>query len=203
MAYKVSFNNSNRVFFNTLKTAVDEYFEKNNLRKTGNYKLYVKTTTLIVSTLAIYLSVLFLPMPGWVAILLSAGFGLCMAFIGFNVMHDANHGSFSLMALTSLLSVIALKSLSKGWNRDHSLRRPGNKSYKVEASLHTSPAPHALVASQGLAKLSTKAPLTTTDTKVKSEFDGHVFMATPRPRSRVALFGLSSNLQPPGLARSV
>ena len=81
MAYKVSFNNSNRVFFNTLKTAVDEYFEKNNLRKTGNYKLYVKTTTLIVSTL--------------VAILLSAGFGLCMAFIGFNVMHDANHGSFS------------------------------------------------------------------------------------------------------------
>lgn len=95
MAYKVSFNNSNRVFFNTLKTAVDEYFEKNNLRKTGNYKLYVKTTTLIVSTLAIYLSVLYLPMPGWVAILLSAGFGLCMAFIGFNVMHDANHGSFS------------------------------------------------------------------------------------------------------------
>lgn len=95
MQYKVSFNNSNRVFFNALKTRVDEYFERNNLRKTGNYKLYIKTTVLIVTTLVLYSAVLFISMPGWLAILMSAVFGLCMAFIGFNIMHDANHGSFS------------------------------------------------------------------------------------------------------------
>lgn len=107
MSYKVSFNNSNRVFFNTLKTAVDEYFERNNLRKTGNYKLYVKTTTLIIATTAIYLSVLFLQMPGWLGITLSALFGLCMAFIGFNIMHDANHGSFP--PANGLMKCLALR----------------------------------------------------------------------------------------------
>jgi linoleoyl-CoA desaturase len=95
MQYKVSFNNSNRVFFNSLRLAVDEYFERNKLRKTGNYKLYIKTTVLIVTTMVLYFGVLFLPVPAWAGILMSAAFGMCMAFIGFNIMHDANHGSFS------------------------------------------------------------------------------------------------------------
>ena len=95
MQYKVSFNNSNRVFFNSLRSAVDEYFERNKIRKTGNYKLYIKTTVLIVTTMALYFGVLLLPVPAWAGILMSAAFGMCMAFIGFNIMHDANHGSFS------------------------------------------------------------------------------------------------------------
>lgn len=95
MQYKVSFNNSNRVFFNALKSAVDEYFNRHNIKKTGNYKLYTKTAVLLIVSACIYGSVLFLDIPGWSKILLSAVFGLCMAFIGFNIMHDANHGSFS------------------------------------------------------------------------------------------------------------
>jgi linoleoyl-CoA desaturase len=95
MQYKVSFNNSNRVFFNSLKNSVDEYFNRNNIRKTGNIKLYIKTAVLITFTLALYVGVLFFPVPGWIALIMAATFGLCMAFIGFNVMHDACHGSFS------------------------------------------------------------------------------------------------------------
>lgn len=95
MQYKVSFNNSNRVFFNALKSAVDEYFDRNKLRKTGNSKLYIKTTIILTTTVALYFGVLFLPVPGWLGIIMSAVFGLCMAAIGFNIMHDANHGSFS------------------------------------------------------------------------------------------------------------
>jgi hypothetical protein len=41
--YKVTFNNKNKVFFNTLKASVDKYFEDNNLKKTGNWRLYLKT----------------------------------------------------------------------------------------------------------------------------------------------------------------
>jgi len=67
MQYKVSFNNSNRVFFNSLKSSVDEYFNRNNIRKTGNAKLYIKTTVLITFTLALYAGVLFFPVPGWMA----------------------------------------------------------------------------------------------------------------------------------------
>jgi linoleoyl-CoA desaturase len=65
MQYKVSFNNSNKVFFNTLKSAVDEYFSKNNIKKTGNSKLYIKSAILITATLAIYVSVMVIPMPVW------------------------------------------------------------------------------------------------------------------------------------------
>lgn len=95
MQYKVTFNNSNKVFFNALKASVDEYFAKNNLKKTGNYKLYSKAAILLVSAIAIYLTVLYAPIPGWARLSLTAVFGTGMAFIGFNIMHDANHGSFS------------------------------------------------------------------------------------------------------------
>ena len=43
MGYKVTFNNKNKVFFNALKAEVDAYFERNGMKKTGNWKLYGKT----------------------------------------------------------------------------------------------------------------------------------------------------------------
>ena len=39
---KVSFNNKNSDFFNALKGKVDTYFKSNNIKETGNYKLYIK-----------------------------------------------------------------------------------------------------------------------------------------------------------------
>lgn len=95
MQYKVTFNNSNKVFFNALKASVDEYFSKNNLKKTGNYKLYSKAAILLIAATTIYLTVLFAPIPTWAQLVLTGLFGTGMAFIGFNIMHDANHGSFS------------------------------------------------------------------------------------------------------------
>ena len=45
---KISFDNSNPVFFQTLKKAVDEYFITNSLKKTGNWRLYHKAVILIL-----------------------------------------------------------------------------------------------------------------------------------------------------------
>ena len=92
---KVTFNNRNRVFYTSLKSSVDEYFANNNLRKTGNWKLYTKTGVLIPSAIIIYLSLLIFPMPAIAGILLSGVFGFVLASIGFNIMHDACHGSYS------------------------------------------------------------------------------------------------------------
>ena len=92
---KVTFNNKHRVFYNSLKSSVDEYFTNNNLSKTGNWKLYTKTGVLIPSAIIIYLSLLIFPMPAIVGILLSGVFGFVLASIGFNIMHDACHGSYS------------------------------------------------------------------------------------------------------------
>ncbi|HVY75655.1 MAG TPA: acyl-CoA desaturase [Puia sp.] len=91
---KVSFDKA-AVFYASLKTSVDRYFADNKLRKTGNSQLYVKTAVLIPAAMLIYSTLLFFKLPAVVGILLSGVFGFTLACIGFNVMHDACHGSYS------------------------------------------------------------------------------------------------------------
>ncbi len=92
---KVSFNNKDSVFFNALKSKVDSYFKSNNIRETGNYKLYLKTVFLSISAIALYLILVFFTPSVWLSIVLCSLLGLNLAGIGFNVMHDGAHGSFS------------------------------------------------------------------------------------------------------------
>jgi linoleoyl-CoA desaturase len=92
---KVTFNNKNSSFFNHLKSEVDNYFKQRRLKKTGNWKLHLKTATLIPIALAIYILLLVAGMPAGWGILLSGVLGFVLSSIGFNVMHDACHGSYS------------------------------------------------------------------------------------------------------------
>ncbi len=93
---KVSFNNKNNTFHQALKRNVDEYFHQHNLPRTGTLKLYGKTLVLIPSALGIYLVLLFYPsLPVMVLVALCMLLGALLASIGFNVMHDACHGSYS------------------------------------------------------------------------------------------------------------
>ncbi|WP_336516068.1 acyl-CoA desaturase [Pollutibacter soli] len=93
--HKVTFNNKSKVFFNALKASVDQYFEDNKIRKTGNWKLYLKSLILLPLATGLYFLLLFVPMHWALAVTLCAILGVAMASIGFNVMHDACHGSFS------------------------------------------------------------------------------------------------------------
>ena len=95
MGYKVTFNNKNKVFFNALKEEVDAYFERNGIKKTGNWKLYLKTMILIPGAIGLYTLLMLVPMPSLLTVFVWFLFGLNMAAIGFNIMHDACHGSFS------------------------------------------------------------------------------------------------------------
>lgn len=92
---KVSFNNKNSLFFTDLKQEVENYFTVKQLKKTGNIKLYIKTIVLVPAAVLIYILLLTVTMPAWVALLLCAIMGVVLASIGFNVMHDACHGSYS------------------------------------------------------------------------------------------------------------
>lgn len=92
---KVTFDNRNNLFFRSLKTAVDQYFSTHQLAKTGNGQLYAKAGVLIPATMAIYLGLLLFPLHAAAGILLSGLFGFLLACIGFNIMHDACHGSYS------------------------------------------------------------------------------------------------------------
>ena len=55
----VKFNNSDAVFFNTLRERIDAYFSKNNKRTTGDFRLYLKTIILMSSMIACYTLLIF------------------------------------------------------------------------------------------------------------------------------------------------
>lgn len=121
---KVLFNNKNAVFFPSLKASVDDYFKQKNLRKTGNWLLYTKTLTLIPAAVAIYIVLLFVSMPVILTIVLGGALGFLMACIGFNVMHDANHGSYSSkkwVNSTLGLSINALGGNNFIWKQKHNI----------------------------------------------------------------------------------
>ena len=82
-------------FFRTLNSRVNNYFKENNIQKTGNWKLYLKTLIMFAVFLAPYFLILTLDMPFWVHLLLTIVIGIGMAGVGMNVMHDGNHGSYS------------------------------------------------------------------------------------------------------------
>ncbi len=92
---RVSFNNKNSLFFNALKEKVDAYFQSNNIRQTGNYKLYIKTVFLVLLTASLYTVLVFFTPSTVISILLCCVLGVSLAAVGFNVMHDGAHGSFS------------------------------------------------------------------------------------------------------------
>ncbi|MDB5206560.1 MAG: Linoleoyl-CoA desaturase [Flavisolibacter sp.] len=92
---KVSFNNKGQIFFSTLKKSVDQYFIQNNLKKTGNWKLYLKTAILIPLSVGIYIFLLLGNYSAVAGILLTFILGLGLVAIAFNIMHDSCHGSYS------------------------------------------------------------------------------------------------------------
>lgn len=82
-------------FFKTLNKRVNAYFKENKVSRNGNWKLHFKTVVMFSLFLTPYFLLLTLNLPGWSQILLTIVMGVGMAGVGMNVMHDANHGSYS------------------------------------------------------------------------------------------------------------
>ncbi|HTD92589.1 MAG TPA: acyl-CoA desaturase [Chitinophagaceae bacterium] len=82
-------------FHAELKKRIAEYFSQKGKSPTGNFKLFFKAILLVTSLAAVYIHlVFFTPAPVW-GILECVLLGCITAAIGFNVMHDGAHGSFS------------------------------------------------------------------------------------------------------------
>ncbi len=82
-------------FFRTLNKRVNSYFKDNNIKRTGNWRLWLKTIVMFTLFLAPYFLILTLDLPTWAQLLLTVVMGVGMAGVGMNVMHDGNHGSYS------------------------------------------------------------------------------------------------------------
>ena len=95
MSQSVKFSNVNTLFSKTLKQKINTYFQTSLQPKTGNRKIYLKAAILLVSFIVLYGLLVFAPLHWSVAIVLCLIFGINLAAIGFNIMHDAGHNSFS------------------------------------------------------------------------------------------------------------
>ena len=97
--FKPGFAHNGNNFYAELRQEIDHYFISNNKYKTGNGKLYRKTAFALIfvpTLLAFSFSTAFWGnSPMWVNYVIFALLGIMHAFTGFNVMHDACHGSFS------------------------------------------------------------------------------------------------------------
>ncbi len=121
---KITFSNSNNDFYQSVKRSVEEYFTQNKIKKTGDWRLYIKTITLVTTAVAMYSILMLATLNNWQALLICFVLGISLASIGFSVMHDANHGSYS--SNTKLndflgLSLNALGASSYFWKQKHNI----------------------------------------------------------------------------------
>lgn len=82
-------------FHSEIKKRISEYFKNKHKATTGNFSLHLKAIVLVTGLLAIYTHLVFFTPAGVWAVLECILLGCVAAAIGFNVMHDGAHGSFS------------------------------------------------------------------------------------------------------------
>lgn len=119
----VSFAKPKNLFFATLSKKVDSYFKENKIKSTGNTRLFSKAVFLITLLASLYVSLLVIT-PGWISLVLCVIMGLNFAAIGFNVMHDGAHGSFSDKKWANELSAYSLNLLGGSsffWKIKHNM----------------------------------------------------------------------------------
>jgi linoleoyl-CoA desaturase len=98
--------------------------EATRSRTRGTTEAHRKTATLFAWLVASYLLLVFVADGPWTTAFLAISLGLAMAGIGFNVMHDGSHGSYSPNPLVNRLMARSLDLLggsSYVWHRKHNL----------------------------------------------------------------------------------
>ena len=111
-------------FFKTLRKSVNSYFTENQIQQSGNSKLYWKAATIIIAYVAIYTAMVAVPMSPWLFVGLAAALGFVQGLVGFNIMHDACHDSFSTKKNVNYffgLSMNALGTDAHMWRQKHNI----------------------------------------------------------------------------------
>jgi linoleoyl-CoA desaturase len=112
-------------FHTELRKRVNAYFKNINLKQTGNFKLYFKAFIIITAFLAVYTHlVFFTPSLIWISLVECIALGGLTAAIGFNIMHDGAHGSFSTKEWINELAGMSINFLGANvfmWKTKHNV----------------------------------------------------------------------------------
>jgi linoleoyl-CoA desaturase len=109
--------------FPELRKRIRNYFDATSLEQTGNISLLIKAGFFITTYIAAYVFVMLHP-PAWVALLACLYMGWAAAGIGFNLMHDGSHGSFSDNEFLNKLAAYSINFLGGDavlWKNKHNM----------------------------------------------------------------------------------
>src|SRR5688572_421203 len=119
MAVAPKFPAATKSFHSELKKRINQYFAQTGKSATGDAVLYTKAIILMVSFIFLYVHLVFFT-PGTVwAVIECLLLGSVISAIGFNIMHDGGHGSFSRYKWVNELAAFSLNVLGGSsfmWN---------------------------------------------------------------------------------------
>lgn len=107
-----------------LRRRVQEYFTDNNIGQTGNTSLLLKALLMVTSFALVYTHLVFFTPVWYWAIAECLLLGVIISAIGFNVLHDGSHGSFSNNKLTCKMAAYSISMLGAShymWNMKHNM----------------------------------------------------------------------------------
>jgi linoleoyl-CoA desaturase len=116
------FSNIPNSFHSELKRRISQYFEEVGRSTTGEYKIFIKAVILMVAFVFIYVHLVFFTPIVVVAILECVLLGIVVSSIGFNVMHDGSHGTFSKYKWLNKFAALSLNILGGNsfmWKMKH------------------------------------------------------------------------------------
>ena len=121
---KITFNNKKSPFYQALKDKVDRYFTEHQLHPAGNGKLLGKSLFQVGLAITLYVVLVFFTPGLLLSVLLCGVLGINLAAIGFNVMHEGGHQSFSRHKWLNNVSAYALNGLGASsyfWKVKHNV----------------------------------------------------------------------------------
>ncbi|NCI51199.1 acyl-CoA desaturase [Sediminibacterium roseum] len=107
-----------------LKNRVQQYFDEKGIKSTGTSKLFTKAAILITLLVAVYIHLLVFTPVWYIALGECIVMGGLVAAIGFNVMHDGSHGSFSTKKGMNRVAASSISLLGANhfmWNMKHNM----------------------------------------------------------------------------------
>lgn len=111
----------NSDFWKELKKEVEQYLSQPGVRERGYRRLHRKALIIVLWAIASYIP-LVMSHAWWQTLLCGVSFAIAAAGIGFNIMHDGNHGAFSRSRRVNRLAGLTLELLggsSLTWDVAH------------------------------------------------------------------------------------
>lgn len=118
------FLQTSNTFHQELKKRVNKYFEERKKSSTGNMNLFFKAGLFFTAYVALYVHLVYFTPNAWLALLECVLLGCFTAAIGFNVMHDGGHGSFSKSKIVNKLAAVSANFVGVShimWSTKHNI----------------------------------------------------------------------------------